>query len=131
MLYETLCKSIPPIPTCGFSIPVMISETNLCLFPPPFLPCLRLPGEEVIFSLIFSALFHVHACSWIGFQLPAQGRKAVSQQGKAASFSLTEYDHVLSASSKCLWVLLLARIEFIFSILPGMGLYFGFVLETV
>lgn len=120
----------------GFSIPVIISETNLCLFPPPFLPCLttagcRLPGEEVIFSLVFSALFHVYVCFWAGFQQPAQGGKEVYQQAKAASFSFTEPNHVLEASSKCLCVLLLAGIEFIFSIVPGMGLHFRFVLETV
>lgn len=118
------------LPMCGFSIPVIMFETNLCLFPPPFLPCVtaagcRLPaGEELIFFLVFSALFHAPACFWVGFQLPAQGGKAVYQQVKATSFSLTQSGHMLAASSKCLCVLLLGGIEFLFSIVPGMGLYF-------
>lgn len=101
----------PSIPLCGlFSMPLIISETYLCLSHLHLLPCIattgcRLPGEEVIFSVIFSALFHAVAFRWLGFQLPTHGGKTIHQQAKAAFFKLTVSGHVLAASSKCLCLL--------------------------
>lgn len=77
------------LPMCGFSIPVIMFETNLCLFPPSFLPCVtaagcRLPaGEELIF---FSSIFCSFPCSclllgWFSATSPGREGSIPASQG--------------------------------------------------